>query len=59
MKGELREAREDYVADLDRSVQRAVDVDILCYTPDEFAVMKGRDFLRRALSDETVLYERL
>lgn len=115
MKGELREARKDYVADLDRSVQRAadvlskrpevkrvsvfgsygrgkrdlltdldllvvmdtaesfidrlktlyrllnlpVDVDILCYTPDEFAVMKGRGFLRRALSDEKVLYERL
>lgn len=34
-----------------------VDVDVLCYTPDEFAAMKGSAFLRKALSEERVLYE--
>lgn len=113
MSGKLHKAREDYVAELDRSLRRAadvlsrrpevkrisvfgsyargrrdlltdldllvvmdtvapfvdrlktvysllnlpVDVDILCYTPDEFATMKESGFLRKALSEEKVLYE--
>lgn len=35
-----------------------VDVDILCYTPKEFQVMKETGFLRRALESERVLLER-
>jgi predicted nucleotidyltransferase len=35
-----------------------VDADILCYTPREFTRMKETPFLRKALADEVVLYEK-
>ena len=35
-----------------------VDLDLLCYTPEEFAVMRDRPFFRRILQDEVVLYEK-
>jgi predicted nucleotidyltransferase len=35
-----------------------VDADILCYTPQEFRRMKETPFLRKALADEVVLYEK-
>jgi len=35
-----------------------VDADILCYTPQEFARMKETPFLKRALADEVILYEK-
>jgi predicted nucleotidyltransferase len=35
-----------------------VDADILCYTPAEFQAMKDRPFLKNALADEVVLYEK-
>ena len=35
-----------------------VDADILCYTPQEFKRMKETPFLKRALADEVVLYEK-
>ena|SRR3990172_5800974 len=35
-----------------------VDLDILCYTPQEFESMKLQPFLRRALRDEKILYEK-
>ena len=35
-----------------------VDLDILCYTPKEFESMKERPFLRHALRDERILYEK-
>src|SRR5438046_8601179 len=35
-----------------------VDLDLLCYTPEEFDAMKFQPFLRHALMDEKVLYER-
>lgn len=35
-----------------------VDADILCYTPQEFARMKELPFLKNALTDEVVLYEK-
>ncbi len=38
-------------------VAAAVDVDILCYTPEEFARMKDLPFLKHALACEKVLYE--
>ena len=34
-----------------------VDVDILCYTPEEFGVLKSEGWLERALQDAQVLYE--
>ena len=36
----------------------SVDIDILCYTPSEFEHMKSKPFLKRALQDEIVLYEK-
>lgn len=35
-----------------------VDLDLICYTPEEFAAMRERPFLRRALQGEVVLYEK-
>ena len=35
-----------------------VDLDLLCYTPDEFEALKDRPFLRHALTTEKVLYEK-
>lgn len=35
-----------------------VDADILCYTPREFRRMKETPFLKKALTDEVVLYEK-
>jgi len=35
-----------------------VDADILCYTPKEFRRMKEAPFLKEALADEVVLYEK-
>ncbi len=35
-----------------------VDVDILCYTPDEFRIMSSKGFLKEALKDGVVVYER-
>ncbi len=35
-----------------------VDVDILCYTPDEFRIMSSKGFLREAVKDGVVVYER-
>ncbi len=43
---------------LHRLAEAGVDLDILCYTPEEFARMKTRPFLRHALKDEVVLYEK-
>jgi predicted nucleotidyltransferase len=33
-----------------------VDMDLLCYTPEEFVLMKETPFLKQALRDEVVLY---
>lgn len=35
-----------------------VDLDLLCYTPEEFASLKEHGFLRHALKEEVVLYEK-
>ncbi len=35
-----------------------VDLDLVCYTPEEFAAIRERPFLRRALQGEVVLYEK-
>jgi predicted nucleotidyltransferase len=35
-----------------------VDLDLLCYTPHEFENLKDQPFLRHALTDEKVVYEK-
>jgi len=35
-----------------------VDADILCYTPEEFEVVKKKGFFAKALEKEVVLYEK-
>jgi predicted nucleotidyltransferase len=35
-----------------------VDLDLLCYTPEEFDAMRDRSFLRRIRQDEVLLYEK-
>ncbi len=35
-----------------------VDLDLICYTPEEFEEMKGRPFLKALLRDEVVLHEK-
>jgi predicted nucleotidyltransferase len=40
------------------SLSLPVDADILCYTPEEFEVMKKRPFFQEALKKEIVLYEK-
>ena len=41
-----------------RLLASPVDLDILCYTPQEFDSMKDSPFLRHALRDEQILYEK-
>jgi len=35
-----------------------VDMDLLCYTPDEWKAMRERSFFKRILQEEVVLYEK-
>jgi len=35
-----------------------VDLDLLCYTPEEWENLKTRPFFRRALQEEKVVYEK-
>jgi predicted nucleotidyltransferase len=35
-----------------------VDMDLLCYTPEEFQALKERPFFRQILREEVVLYEK-
>ena len=35
-----------------------VDLDVLCYTPEEFRRMRDTPFIRKILEDEVVLYEK-
>ena len=44
--------------DLYQLLAAPVDLDLLCYTPEEFQEIRQRPFFRRALRDEVVLYEK-
>lgn len=35
-----------------------VDLDLVCYTPQEYQALKDRPFLKRILQEEVVLYEK-
>jgi|Deesub1362A_J573_1020465.scaffolds.fasta_scaffold10938_3 predicted nucleotidyltransferase len=45
-------------AELYRRIEAPVDLDMLVYTPDEIQAMKDRGFLRKALREGKVLYEK-
>jgi hypothetical protein len=56
----VRETEEPFVTrhrSLYRALALPVDLDLICYTPEEFEAMRGRPFLREILSQEVVLYE--
>ncbi|MGY4707232.1 hypothetical protein ACVNPS_05700 [Candidatus Bipolaricaulota sp. J31] len=44
------------IAELYREPHVAVDMDLVCYTPEEFEAMRDSPFIRRALSEGVVLY---
>jgi predicted nucleotidyltransferase len=46
------------LGDLYAGLSSAVDLDLICYTPAEFAALKDRGFLRSALAGEMVVFER-
>lgn len=39
-------------------LQPNVDLDLLVYTPNEFEIMRERDFMRHALDTGQVIYEK-
>jgi hypothetical protein len=45
-------------ADLYQVLKSDVDLDLLVYTPEEFDKMKEGSFLRKALQDGQVIYEK-
>ena len=56
----VRETNEGFVVrhgELYRALALPVDLDLICYTPEEFDEMRERPFLREALREEVVLYE--
>lgn len=56
----VRETDEPFVerhASLYRALALPVDLDLICYTPEEFEAMRDRPFLRRILAEEVMLYE--
>jgi predicted nucleotidyltransferase len=57
----IMETEKDFIqrtADLYGSIKCEVDLDLLVYTPQEFNTMKERGFLRRALQEGQVIYEK-
>ncbi|HIE08519.1 MAG TPA: nucleotidyltransferase domain-containing protein [Armatimonadetes bacterium] len=57
----VMETREGFLERLRRIYQMvasSVDMDILCYTPEEFEALKERGFLREALKGGVVIYEK-
>ena len=45
-------------AELYGSLQAGVDLDLVVYTPEEFDRMRDRRFLKHALKESEILYER-
>ncbi len=48
----------DRLKDIYPMLALPVDVDILCYTPEEVERLKNKGFLKRILAEEVVLYEK-
>ncbi len=56
----VRETDESFVVrhrSLYRALALPVDLDLICYTPEEFEALRDRPFLREILRQEVVLYE--
>jgi len=56
----VRETDEPFVSrhrSLYRALALPVDLDLICYTPEEFEALRDRPFLREVLREEVVLYE--
>lgn len=56
----VRETDEPFVTrhrSLYRALALPVDLDLICYTPEEFEALRERHFLRGILREEVVLYE--
>ena len=56
----VQETNEPFVArhrSLYRALALPVDLDLICYTPQEFEALRDRPFLREILRQEVVLYE--
>jgi len=56
----VQETDEPFVArhrSLYRALALPVDLDLICYTPQEFVALRDRPFLREILRQEVVLYE--
>lgn len=56
----VRETDEPFVLrhrSLYRALALPVDLDLICYTPEEFEALRDRPFLREILREEVVLYE--
>lgn len=57
----IMDTEKDFVqrtADLYQLLQCGVDLDLLVYTPEEFHNMQEGNFLRKALQDGQVIYEK-
>ena len=46
----------DRIGELYRELHVPVNMDLVCYTPEEFEAMRDSPFIRRALSEGVVLY---
>jgi len=57
----IMETKKEFIqrtADLYQFLKCEVDLDLLVYTPEEFNKMKEGSFLRKALQDGQVIYEK-
>ena len=46
------------IAELYRELGVSVDMDLLCYTPEEFERVKDSPFVKKALEEGVILYEK-
>jgi uncharacterized protein len=46
-------------ARLYQQMRPGVDLDLIVYTPQEFEQMRGRGFVRQALEEGRILYEKV
>ena len=57
----IMESEQDFItrsAALRQSLHSGVDMDLMVYTPQEFEIMQEKGFLKHALKNSQVLYER-
>jgi predicted nucleotidyltransferase len=57
----VMDSKQDFItrsAALRQSLHSGVDMDLMVYTPQEFEIMQEKGFLKHALKNSQVLYER-